>query len=120
MLEFEQHVVKSVKLLYFLSQEELEETSNGSSNSKKLETSEKEKAKEFRDRDMNKERKKKDKLRMYTADPALLLSFVYFDQSHCGYIFDKDVEEILFTLGLNLSRAQVISQFLINFKYKFT
>lgn len=44
---------------------------------------------------------------MVTTDPGLLLAFVYFDQSHCGYIFDKDVEEILYTLGLNLSRAQV-------------
>lgn len=44
---------------------------------------------------------------MYTHDPYLLLSFVYFDQTHCGYIFDKDIEELIYTLGLNLSRAQV-------------
>lgn len=50
-------------------------------------------------------RKKKSKL--YTHDPYLLLSFVYFDQTHCGYIFDKDIEELIYTLGLNLSRAQV-------------
>lgn len=41
-----------------------------------------------------------------TVDPELLLSFVYFDQTHCGYIFEKDVEELFYTLGLNLSRAQ--------------
>lgn len=35
------------------------------------------------------------------------MSFVYFDQTHCGYIFDKDIEELIYTLGLNLSRAQV-------------
>lgn len=44
---------------------------------------------------------------MYTHDPYLLLSFVYFDQTHCGYIFDKDIEELIYTLGLKLSRAQV-------------
>lgn len=36
-----------------------------------------------------------------------MLAFVYFDQTHCGYIFDKDIEELIYTLGLNLSRAQV-------------
>nr|XP_042913039.1 cell division cycle and apoptosis regulator protein 1 [Parasteatoda tepidariorum] len=44
---------------------------------------------------------------MYTHDPNLLLSFVYFDQTHCGFLLEKDVEEIFFTLGLMLSRAQV-------------
>ncbi|XP_015117706.1 cell division cycle and apoptosis regulator protein 1 isoform X2 [Diachasma alloeum] len=50
---------------------------------------------------------KKKKPKLYTYDPYLLLSFVYFDQTHCGYIFDKDIEELIYTLGLNLSRAQV-------------
>lgn len=42
----------------------------------------------------------------YTFDPELLLSFVYFDTTHCGYIFEKDIEELFYTLGLNLSRSQ--------------
>lgn len=50
---------------------------------------------------------KKEKLKLYTKDKHLLLSFVYFDQSHCGYIFDKDIEDLLYTLGLKLSRAQI-------------
>jgi len=54
---------------------------------------------------------KHDRSRFYTADPDLLLAFIYFDQSHAGYLVDKDVEEILFTLGLQLSRAQVCSPF---------
>ena len=57
-------------------------------------------------KDKDKEGKKK-KLKLVTHDPYLLLSFVYFDQTHCGYIFDKDIEELIYTLGLNLSRAQV-------------
>lgn len=44
---------------------------------------------------------------MYTKDRHLLLSFVYFDQTQCGYIFDKDMEDLLYTLGLKMSRAQV-------------
>lgn len=42
-----------------------------------------------------------------TAFPDLLLSFVYFDHTHCGYIFEKDLEDLFYTLGLNLSRSQV-------------
>ncbi|XP_011643483.1 cell division cycle and apoptosis regulator protein 1-like isoform X2 [Pogonomyrmex barbatus] len=57
-------------------------------------------------RDRDKDGKKR-KTKLYTHDPYLLLSFVYFDQTHCGYIFDKDIEELIYTLGLNLSRAQV-------------
>ena len=44
---------------------------------------------------------------MYTADPSLLLAFVYFDLNHTGYILDKDCEEILHILGLQLTRSQV-------------
>ncbi|XP_019756359.1 cell division cycle and apoptosis regulator protein 1 [Dendroctonus ponderosae] len=54
-----------------------------------------------------KDKKKKDRVKLITKDKHLLLSFVYFDQSHCGYIFDKDMEELLYTLGLSLSRSQV-------------
>lgn len=44
---------------------------------------------------------------MVTYNKDLLMAFVYFDQSHCGYLLERDVEEILYTLGLHLSRAQV-------------
>uniref|UniRef100_A0A0P4VTH8 THAP-type domain-containing protein n=1 Tax=Scylla olivacea TaxID=85551 RepID=A0A0P4VTH8_SCYOL len=51
-------------------------------------------------------REKKEKKKMITIDPYLLLSFVYFDQTHTGYIIDRDLEDIINMLGLNLSRAQ--------------
>lgn len=51
------------------------------------------------------ERKRRPK--MVVAKPDLLLSFIYFDTTHCGYIFEKDVEELFYIIGLNLSRAQV-------------
>ncbi|XP_058468218.1 cell division cycle and apoptosis regulator protein 1-like [Malaya genurostris] len=56
--------------------------------------------------DEDRRRKEKDKT-YYTVDRELLLSFIYFDVSHCGYIFEKDIEDLFFTLGLNLSRSQV-------------
>ncbi|XP_035306610.1 cell division cycle and apoptosis regulator protein 1 isoform X2 [Cricetulus griseus] len=51
--------------------------------------------------------KEKEKTQMVTVNRDLLMAFVYFDQSHCGYLLEKDLEEILYTLGLHLSRAQV-------------
>ncbi|XP_054708113.1 cell division cycle and apoptosis regulator protein 1-like [Uloborus diversus] len=62
-------------------------------------------ADEKRDKDRKKRRKKKSQ--MLTHDPYLLLSFVYYDQTHCGYLLDKDLEEIFYMLGLMLTRAQV-------------
>lgn len=62
---------------------------------------------EGKDKRKDKDKKKKEKVKMFTKDRHLLLSFVYFDQTHCGYIFEKDIEDLLYTLGLNLSRAQV-------------
>ncbi|XP_022919300.2 cell division cycle and apoptosis regulator protein 1-like [Onthophagus taurus] len=57
--------------------------------------------------DNKSDKKKRDRPKMFTKDRNLLLSFVYFDQTHCGYIFEKDIEDLLYTLGLSLSRAQV-------------
>uniref|UniRef100_A0AAV2JMB2 Cell division cycle and apoptosis regulator protein 1 n=1 Tax=Knipowitschia caucasica TaxID=637954 RepID=A0AAV2JMB2_KNICA len=61
------------------------------------------------DRKSSKERCSKDKEKkpMMTYNRELLMAFVYFDQSHCGYLLERDLEEILYTLGLHLSRAQV-------------
>lgn len=50
---------------------------------------------------------KKEKVKFITAYPDLLLSFCYFDQTQCGYIFEKDIEELFYCIGLNLSRSQV-------------
>ncbi|KAJ8909668.1 hypothetical protein NQ315_005430 [Exocentrus adspersus] len=58
-------------------------------------------------RKKDKDKKRKERVKLYTKDKQLLLSFVYFDQTNCGYIFDKDIEDLLYTLGLKLSRAQV-------------
>lgn len=55
----------------------------------------------------DRDKKKKERTKLITKDKNLLLSFVYFDQTHCGYIFEKDIEDLIYTLGLNLSRAQV-------------
>uniref|UniRef100_A0A8C6X3M1 Cell division cycle and apoptosis regulator protein 1 n=1 Tax=Naja naja TaxID=35670 RepID=A0A8C6X3M1_NAJNA len=51
--------------------------------------------------------KERNKTQMVTINRDLLMAFVYFDQCHCAYLLEKDLEEILYTLGLHLSRAQV-------------
>lgn len=50
-------------------------------------------------------KKREAKKAMVTVDPELLLSFVYFDQTHCGYIFSNHLEELFYSLGLRLSRS---------------
>ena len=60
---------------------------------------------EKKDRDEKKE--KKEKKKYMTVKPDLLLSCIYFDQNHTGYLLDKDVEELVHSIGLALSRAQV-------------
>jgi len=42
-----------------------------------------------------------------TVDAGLLLAFTYIDINQIGYLQDRDMEELLQTLGLLLSRAQV-------------
>ncbi|KAL5018166.1 hypothetical protein ScPMuIL_003888 [Solemya velum] len=54
-----------------------------------------------------KDKKKKERKKYQTVEAELLLASVYFDQNHTGYILDKDLEEIIHTIGLQLSRAQV-------------
>ena len=44
---------------------------------------------------------------LVTKDKNLLLGCSYFDLSHCGYFESKDVEDILLTLELDLSRAEL-------------
>ena len=61
---------------------------------------------ECEEKDKN-EHKKDKKIKMVTRDKALLLACSYFDLNHSGYIESKDAEDILVSLTLNLSRAQV-------------
>ncbi|CAG7720935.1 unnamed protein product [Allacma fusca] len=42
-----------------------------------------------------------------TVDPHLLLAFIFFDHTRCGYITDSDLEDLCLSLGLGLSRSQV-------------
>ena len=44
---------------------------------------------------------------LVTKDKNLLLGCSFFDVSHCGYLESKDVEDILLTLELDLSRAEL-------------
>lgn len=55
----------------------------GSSSKKNNEDSDSDQSRSRREKDS------KDKIKSVTAYPDLLLSFCYFDQSQCGYIFEK-------------------------------
>lgn len=72
--------------------------------SKKNEDSDSDQSRSKREKDS---KDAKDKIKYVTAYPDLLLSFCYFDQTQCGYIFEKDIEELFYCLGLSLSRSQV-------------
>ena len=45
--------------------------------------------------------------KIVTKDRDLLLACSYFDLGHCGYFETKDLEDILTTMNLNLSRSQI-------------
>ncbi|XP_066303450.1 cell division cycle and apoptosis regulator protein 1-like isoform X2 [Branchiostoma lanceolatum] len=65
------------------------------------------KGKEKKKSSREKDRHSRERQKEFTQDKDLLLAFVYFDQSHCGYLLDRDLEEIMHTIGLQLSRAQI-------------
>ncbi|XP_051897205.1 cell division cycle and apoptosis regulator protein 1-like isoform X2 [Pristis pectinata] len=49
----------------------------------------------------------KDVTQMVSLRKDLLLAFVYFDRNLCNYLMEKDLELILSTLGLHITRAQI-------------
>lgn len=52
-------------------------------------------------------REKKERKKQITVNPELLLSFAYFDQTLCGYILCKDLEDLLSSIGLSLTKSQI-------------
>ncbi|CAF1486458.1 unnamed protein product, partial [Adineta ricciae] len=44
--------------------------------------------------------------RQRTIHPELLLAFTYFDRNRCGYLTEKDLEEILLLAGLSLTKSE--------------
>lgn len=92
------------------------DTDKDSKSSKEVRSRDKDKEKSSRERrtsrredDSDDERsvdgKKRETKKLVTVDPDLLLSFVYFDQTYCGYIFSNHLEELFYSLGLRLSRS---------------
>lgn len=73
----------------------------------KDEKKDKDKKDKERERKREEREKKREKEKVYTENPFLLLCCVYFDTTHIGYLYDKDLEDLLLTLGLSLSRSQV-------------
>ena len=42
-----------------------------------------------------------------TIHPELLLAFTFFDRNRCGYLIEKDLEELLLLSGLSLTKNEV-------------
>ena len=66
-----------------------------------------EKKDEASEKDEEAKKEEKSKKKVLTKDRDLLLACSYFDLGHCGYFETKDLEDILTTMNLNLSRAQI-------------
>lgn len=49
----------------------------------------------------------KERKKQITVNPELLLSFAFFDQTQCGYVLCKDLEDLLSSLGMALSKGQI-------------
>ena len=64
--------------------------------------SEKEKERERSERDMLAS------FKQMVGNFELFASFAYYDSSICGYINDRDLEDILLSLGLRISRGDVL------------
>lgn len=82
-------------------------TSSSSSNRDK-EKRDRERRPSRRDEETEEEKaaKSRETKKMVTVEPDLLLAFVYFDRTHCGYIFNNHLEELLQALGLMLTRRE--------------
>lgn len=47
------------------------------------------------------------KPKLKTLYPEILLSFTYLDSNRTNYLYEKDLEDFLLSIGLNLSRSKV-------------
>nr|XP_054769719.1 cell division cycle and apoptosis regulator protein 1-like [Lytechinus pictus] len=57
--------------------------------------------KSIEDDDDDDEKKKGDKSKDEKSKPrVMILSCIYSDQNRCGYILERDLEEILYTIGV--------------------
>ena len=76
-------------------------------NDKNKDTTNSEASEETKNEENSEDNTEKSKKKVITKDKDLLLACSYFDLGHCGYFETKDLEDILTTMNLNLSRAQI-------------
>uniref|UniRef100_A0A915PP47 SAP domain-containing protein n=1 Tax=Setaria digitata TaxID=48799 RepID=A0A915PP47_9BILA len=88
-----------IKLVLIVSSEVVE--------SGKADKTEEEKKKEDEKREEEQKKYLAEARKPIIVDRAVFQAFAHFDQNLCGYILEKDLEEILYSIGLNISRAQV-------------
>ncbi|VDK62312.1 unnamed protein product [Onchocerca ochengi] len=94
---------EEAKLAEIVGTEETTESTKGD----KIEKSEEEKKKEDEKKEEEQRKFLSEARKPIIIDRAVFQAFAYFDQNLCGYILEKDFEEILYSIGLNISRAQV-------------
>ncbi|VDO30256.1 unnamed protein product [Onchocerca flexuosa] len=94
---------EEAKLAEIVGTEETTENAKGD----KIEKSEEEKKKEDEKREEEQRKFLAEARKPIIIDRAVFQAFAHFDQNLCGYILEKDFEEILYSIGLNISRAQV-------------
>ncbi|VDM46214.1 unnamed protein product [Toxocara canis] len=90
----------------------------------KIEKSEEEKKKDAEKREEERKKAIAEPRKAIVVDRAAFNAFCYFDQNLCGYLMEKDVEEILLSIGLNVSRGhmqklvkKLVSREKINYRY---
>ncbi|CAG9529877.1 unnamed protein product [Cercopithifilaria johnstoni] len=101
-------------------------TEDGTESAKadKTDKSEEEKKKEDEKREQEQRKFLTETRKPIIIDRTVFQAFAHFDQNLCGYILEKDFEEILYSIGLNISRAQIqkllkryLSRDRINYRY---
>merc|ERR1719410_1460609 len=90
-----------------VSAEKSVETLDKSKNDENEKKSEEAKESDEKKTEEKKTEVEKPKTKVLTKDRDLLLACSYFDLGHCGYFETKDLEDILTTMNLSLSRAQI-------------
>uniref|UniRef100_A0A158R6B6 SAP domain-containing protein n=1 Tax=Syphacia muris TaxID=451379 RepID=A0A158R6B6_9BILA len=82
-------------------------TGTGHDGLDKVEKSEEEKKKEEEKLEEKRKKVLTDIRKAVIVDRVAFQAFAYFDTNLCGYLAEKDVEDVLFTIGLNISRGHV-------------
>lgn len=90
----------------------------------KVEKSEEEKKKEEEKREEERKKALSEPRKPIVVDRVAFEAFAHFDQNLCGYLMEKDVEDVLHTMGMDISRGHIqklvkkfVSREKVNYRY---